>query len=292
MNKDYYRIDNSDIPEIRVLPMDKNNEFKTYEAAVNFLTKEMVERKGEYQYKKRGMICNENSLVLFQYDSKLIGCARFLKRIKYNEPIIDSKKDVYKGYFRFDIDSIVIFDEPITESEIRSIDDHLVGLENVKQSIKIKYLKSVLKLIHNKKKSLQYVDSVVLLEEIDENDAGIPEGAKKQIIVNAYERNGQARQQCIDYYKKKNNGVLKCEICGFDFSKVYGEEFADCINVHHIIELSEIKKEYDDKGKQYKINPVKDLLPVCPNCHMILHSKRPAYRPEELSGILKFLENK
>ena len=45
MNKDYYRIDNSDIPEIRVLPMDKNNEFKTYEAAVNFLTKEMVERK-------------------------------------------------------------------------------------------------------------------------------------------------------------------------------------------------------------------------------------------------------
>lgn len=280
MNKDYYRIDNSDIPEIRVLPMDKNNEFKTYEAAVNFLTKEMVERKGKYQYKKRGMICNENSLVLFQYDSKLIGCARLLKRIKYNEPIIYSKKDICKGCFRFDIDSIVIFDEPITESEIRSIDDHLVELENVKQSIKIKYLKSVLKLIHNKKKSLQYVDSVVLLEEIDENDAGIPEGAKKQITVNAYERNKEAKEKCLKHYIRLNNGIIKCEICRFNFSEVYGEQFKDKIHIHHIKELHEI-------GKEYKVNPVKDLLPVCPNCHMVLHSKKPAYTPEELVNILK-----
>lgn len=125
----------------------------------------------------------------------------------------------------------------------------------------------------------QYNMDVFIAEEIDSSDT-LNEGAKKQIVVNAYERNIKARNECIEYYKRINNGILKCEICGFNFTDVYGEEFKDKINIHHIIEISQI-------GKEYIVNPKKDLLPVCPNCHCILHCKKPAYTPEEVRNMIK-----
>lgn len=84
------------------------------------------------------------------------------------------------------------------------------------------------------------------------------EGSKKTIIVNSYERNPDARQKCIEHY-----GLL-CSVCAFDFEKVYGEIGMGFIHVHHLKPLSEI-------GEGYKVDPVKDLRPVCPNCHAMLH---------------------
>ena len=55
-------------------------------------------------------------------------------------------------------------------------------------------------------------------------------------------------------------------MCGFDFGAVYGEAFAGKIEVHHIKPISEI-------GEDYLVDPVRDLVPVCPNCHRMLHSK-------------------
>ena len=35
------------------------------------------------------------------------------------------------------------------------------------------------------------------------------------------------------------------------------------------------------------VNPKTDLIPVCPNCHMILHSKNDGvYSPEEVKNML------
>ena len=48
--------------------------------------------------------------------------------------------------------------------------------------------------------------------------------------------------------------------------------------VHHINQISEM-------GGEYEIDPVKDLIPVCPNCHSMIHSKRPAFTIEELNEI-------
>jgi len=36
--------------------------------------------------------------------------------------------------------------------------------------------------------------------------------------------------------------------------------------VHHIKPISEI-------GEDYLVDPVRDLVPVCPNCHRMLHIK-------------------
>jgi 5-methylcytosine-specific restriction enzyme A len=84
------------------------------------------------------------------------------------------------------------------------------------------------------------------------------EGATNQILVNRYERSPEARAACIAHYG------TKCSVCNFEFVKVYGELGADYIHVHHIVPLSRI-------GKEYTVDPIKDLRPVCPNCHSILH---------------------
>ncbi|MBP9616309.1 MAG: HNH endonuclease [Aliarcobacter sp.] len=54
------------------------------------------------------------------------------------------------------------------------------------------------------------------------------------------------------------------------------------IHVHHLKSLTEIKKEY-------KINPIEDLRPVCLNCHAMIHKKNSAYSIDELKKV-KFYE--
>ena len=75
----------------------------------------------------------------------------------------------------------------------------------------------------------------------------------------------QIYRKCIEYYAQKD-GCIKCQICGFDFGKKYGDAYRNIIQVHHIVPLSKIDKNYE-------VNPKKDLIPVCPNCHVVLHSK-------------------
>lgn len=105
---------------------------------------------------------------------------------------------------------------------------------------------------------------IVYPDELDKKEEQFVEGQKKQVTVNHYERDRIARRECIEYYAK--DGRICCQICGFDFGKFYGEEYTNIIEVHHIKPLAEI-------GKSYKVNPKKDLIPVCPNCHTVLHSK-------------------
>lgn len=111
-------------------------------------------------------------------------------------------------------------------------------------------------------------------------DSDIPdgslEGSVQQVLVNKYERSSIARQKCIEY-----NG-LKCSVCEFDFEKEYGEIGKGFIHIHHIIPLNEI-------GKEYVVNYKKDLIPVCPNCHAMLHRKinNKYYTWNELSKIIK-----
>jgi predicted HNH restriction endonuclease len=40
-------------------------------------------------------------------------------------------------------------------------------------------------------------------------------------------------------------------------------------------------------AREYVVDPVADLRPVCPNCHAVLHSRRPAYSIEEVRGLLE-----
>ncbi|MCA9449995.1 MAG: HNH endonuclease [Candidatus Omnitrophica bacterium] len=88
------------------------------------------------------------------------------------------------------------------------------------------------------------------------------EGAKRIVTINAYERSATARAACI-----ANHG-LACSVCGFDFERTYGELGAGFIHVHHIVPIASI-------GDKYVVDPIADLVPVCPNCHAMIHRVEP-----------------
>lgn len=94
-------------------------------------------------------------------------------------------------------------------------------------------------------------------DELPVSGFGI-EGAKRIITVNAYERAPSARRACINHH----GAVCKC--CGFDFEKTYGEHGKGFIHVHHIVPLYKL-------GEDYQIDPVRELVPLCPNCHAMVH---------------------
>lgn len=112
-----------------------------------------------------------------------------------------------------------------------------------------------------------------LPEELPASSLGY-EGATKTITVNAYERSAATRNQCIAHY-----GV-SCEVCGLNFEQQYGAIGTDFIHIHHLTPLSKL-------GKKYRVDPIIDLRPVCPNCHAMLHKTSPPYGIDELKRILK-----
>ena len=99
------------------------------------------------------------------------------------------------------------------------------------------------------------------------------EGTVRTILINAYERNPQARRVCIAHYG------TACVVCDFDFGTVYGETGEGFIHVHHLKEISSI-------GEEYVVDPIADLRPVCPNCHAMLHTTIPAMPIEALKNLM------
>jgi len=125
--------------------------------------------------------------------------------------------------------------------------------------------------------NMVYMDSkpdLGLLPEQVDDPQEFYEGSLKSITINAYERNPQARDACLKHYG------AKCSICGMTFHEKYGDIGKGFIHVHHIKPLGEISAEY-------KVDPIRDLCPVCPNCHAMLHLRKPAYSIDEIKSLLK-----
>jgi 5-methylcytosine-specific restriction enzyme A len=109
-------------------------------------------------------------------------------------------------------------------------------------------------------------------DEVDPN-IKYAEGKTKKVTVNSYERNSIARKRCIEHYG------LNCQVCGFNFKDKFDKIGKDFIHVHHKVDIALI-------GNEYSVDPIKDLIPVCPNCHSMLHKRKPAYSIEELKNII------
>jgi 5-methylcytosine-specific restriction protein A len=104
------------------------------------------------------------------------------------------------------------------------------------------------------------------------------EGQRQETSVNRYERDPEARAACLRYY-----GSYSCQICGFDFENAYGSIGKKYIHVHHLQSLAAL-----GKNGRVSIDPKKDMLPVCPNCHAMLHTRKPEpWAPEDIKNILR-----
>lgn len=112
----------------------------------------------------------------------------------------------------------------------------------------------------------------LLAEEVINSDKYV-EGSTKKIFVNAYERNKKARDKCLEIHG------YNCSVCGINMEEIYGELAKEFIHVHHVKPLAVIDEEYE-------VNPEFDLVPICPNCHAVIHRRKPAISINELKRII------
>ncbi|MBN0545166.1 HNH endonuclease, partial [Pseudomonas aeruginosa] len=103
-------------------------------------------------------------------------------------------------------------------------------------------------------------DEVALFPDEGQTTMEFVEGAAMQVVVNRYERDRQARQAALRLHG------CRCQVCGLDMASRYGEIGQGFIHIHHLIPLAGIKQDY-------RLNPETDLIPVCPNCHAMLHRR-------------------
>jgi hypothetical protein len=98
------------------------------------------------------------------------------------------------------------------------------------------------------------------------------EGNRAVLYMSRFERDPKARNDCVKIFG------TSCSVCSFDFGRVYGKLGDGFIHVHHLRPLSAV-------GVSHKVSPRKDLRPVCPNCHEMLHKRSPPFSIEELRDI-------
>ena len=95
------------------------------------------------------------------------------------------------------------------------------------------------------------------------------EGGKSTVSVAIRKRSASAKEACLKHYG------CACTACGFDFERTYGDIGKGFIHVHHLRSLSSVEGEFE-------VDPIRDLSPVCPNCHAMIHKIDPPLAVEEL----------
>ena len=114
----------------------------------------------------------------------------------------------------------------------------------------------------------------MVLSLVDYSIEGYEEGKTLKQSGIKYERNPINRQICL------NAKGYKCVICGFDFEEKYGSVGKETIEVHHTTPVSKM-------GDNYVVDPVKELEPVCSNCHTIIHKRETPYTIEEVKKMIE-----
>lgn len=124
--------------------------------------------------------------------------------------------------------------------------------------------------------ALETTDGVFSCRETgryEQSEVALVEGEASEVVLNKYERSRSAREACVQHHG------YSCAICGFNFESVYGEIGRGFIHIHHIAPIS-------GRGGEYQVDPVRDLIPVCPNCHAMVHRRTPPMSITELQVVL------
>jgi 5-methylcytosine-specific restriction enzyme A len=81
---------------------------------------------------------------------------------------------------------------------------------------------------------------------------------------------------------RRRGEPIACEVCNFDFERVYGARGAGYIECHHRVALS--------LTGQTKTR-LSDLVLLCSNCHRMIHRRRPWLTIDELADLTSPLVN-
>ena len=240
-------------PPIRILPMSGTVEFQgqtVKQVQEEFFLAELPMRTppGQYLFRTKSLNADSGTLVLFQKQASIIASATLLSVEWFDKP-----QGEYRGAMYFDVPSIRVF-APISVAQMQQVWPEFSGFSNALQSLDPSGRDGFENLLAT---TTSPAAIQPLSEEIPDRNE-LWEGARHKVSINIYERNPEARRQCIDHF-----GTV-CQICHFDFEETFGPEAAGYIHVHHRVPLSKV-------DKSYRVSPTEDLIPVCPNCHAVLH---------------------
>lgn len=105
--------------------------------------------------------------------------------------------------------------------------------------------------------------------DLPEDYMGATEGALALSVVQRRERNPRNRLLAICLHGHR------CVICGVDPCETFGDA-GQVIEIHHLKPLSSL-----DAPRVY--DPASDLVPLCPTCHRVVHTRRPVpWEPGEI----------
>lgn len=121
------------------------------------------------------------------------------------------------------------------------------------------------------------INSALLLEKI--KGAKSQKGFENQLIAQQYLR--RERSRYLANLRKQHDNYV-CGICGFDFSKTYGQLGNDFAEAHHIVPLKTNDKE--------RTTTITDLITVCANCHRMLD--RMDGTPGDIAKLKKIVNKK
>ena len=202
------------------------------------------------------------------YKMEVLKVKMIFEEAMEQEPYWTDKELYYGGYISFYARFKLL--EEYTDDILSLHHLHEHGYQGIPRSVRECKEEGLLEfLLHPH----QMVNEDVYDVDYPEDDEKLYEGALVTVKANKYERNQKARRECV---AKKG---YQCLVCGRDFEATYGEIGKNFIHVHHLTPISSI-------GKEYELNVDKDLVPVCPNCHYMLHRKDPPYTIEELKSML------
>jgi 5-methylcytosine-specific restriction protein A len=101
----------------------------------------------------------------------------------------------------------------------------------------------------------------------------VPAGQWREFSGTYYERDNRARMTCLHYYG------YRCQGCGYKLSEIYGEVAERIIHVHHLKPVSKLPPGY-------RIDAINELVPLCPNCHAVVHAKKTPLSLKQLKSTI------
>lgn len=153
------------------------------------------------------------------------------------------------------------------ETSVNSASTNIVSIlhigEHASYSAIIKQINSI----------FEFVESGIYVTKAAISKTRFIEGEAFDIVATEYERNSTAREKCISHHG------YSCVACGFDFQLVYGDIGSGFIHIHHVTPIS-------TRGGAHEVDPINDLVPLCPNCHAMVHRREPPITVDDLQKLL------
>ena len=217
--------------------------------------------------------------------------------------ILDFTFDPFSGIFAKHLNNLIAENLGVIREELAQIDSNLVRLEsslNQELSVRSKSpneltefrmrlvslpetdqkmvtedqeIASFARLVET---AVALIDFIISLGTSGEEpgQVGDSEGEELFAVCKRFERSVRNRIKCLDFYG------YDCQACNFSPEAKYGHIGRTITHVHHKTPLSQMEKPG-------VVDPIKDLVPLCPNCHNLAHKRIPPYSIEEIGQMIK-----